>query len=113
VAHLFDARGCWIGVVKAWQTVPHDDAGALHRAMGAAAKVERELLAPVAARGAELTRKRLEDSRHNAGVLGQTPEEKKHQRAVRNYAGEVGELAEAADPSKTEGGDDFSAEALL
>ena len=68
-AHLFDARGGWTGVVTAWQTVRRDDVEGLARQMGAARKVEAELLAPVAAAGARITRQRLEDSQANAGVL--------------------------------------------
>lgn len=67
--HLFDARGGWCGAVEAWQRVRHDDIEGLHRQMGQAAKVEKELLAPLAARGRELTQKRIEDTRHNAAVL--------------------------------------------
>jgi len=69
VLHLFDARGGWVGQVDLWQKVPHVDHEALQEQMGAAAKVERELLAPLAARGAQLTRKRLEDARHNTETI--------------------------------------------
>jgi hypothetical protein len=68
-AHLFDARGGWVGVVDSWQTVSPLDVEGLHRQMGRAAKIERQLLEPLAARGAEITRRRLEDSQHNAAVL--------------------------------------------
>jgi hypothetical protein len=71
-AHLFDARGAWVGVVDAWQKIRRDDVQGLHEQMGRAAKIERELLTPVAARGAELTRKRLEAAQHNARVLDLT-----------------------------------------
>ena len=67
--HLFDARGGWRGTVSAWQTVQANDSEALHRAMGAAAKAEAELLTPLAARGRVLTRERLEQVRENVGVL--------------------------------------------
>ncbi|HBJ87120.1 MAG TPA: hypothetical protein DDZ88_25325 [Verrucomicrobiales bacterium] len=67
--HLFDARGAWVGCVRAWQTISHTDTEALHRQMGRAAQIERDLLRPVAARGAALTRARLDDARHNATVL--------------------------------------------
>lgn len=66
---LFDARGRWLGFLQAWQKAPHADPEALHRQMGAAAKVQSELLRPLAAAGADLTRKRLEDTRHNSRVL--------------------------------------------
>lgn len=67
--HLFDVRGRWVGQVETWQRIRRDDVAALHRQMGESAKVEKELLAPLAARGAELTAKRLEDSRHNIGAI--------------------------------------------
>jgi len=69
IAHLFDARGSWIGQVSAWQTVSQGDTAALNRAMGAARKVEAELLAPVARTGARITKERIEAAQHNAGVL--------------------------------------------
>jgi hypothetical protein len=67
--HLFDARGCYAGSCRRMQKVCRADTEALHRACGAAAKAEAELLAPVAARGAALTRQRIADAKHNAGVL--------------------------------------------
>lgn len=66
---LFDARGCWVGFVSAWQRPSQSDPVAIAEQMGRAAKVEKELLAPLAARGLDLTRQRLEDSRHNTNVL--------------------------------------------
>jgi hypothetical protein len=69
VAHLFDARGAWLGIVQAWQTVSQLDAEALHRQMGEAARIEKQLLAPLAKRGAQITRQREADARHNAAVL--------------------------------------------
>jgi hypothetical protein len=68
-AHLFDGRGAWIGVVSAWQTVRRDDVAGLHRQLGEARKVESELLAPVAATGARITKRRIEEAQHNAGIL--------------------------------------------
>ena len=68
-AHLFNARGGWTGVVTAWQTIRRDDVEGLKRQLGEARKVEAELLAPVAAAGARLTRERLENAQHNARVL--------------------------------------------
>jgi hypothetical protein len=67
--YLFDGRGSWIGVVDAWQPVSRTDIDALHAQMGRAAKVQSELLRPLAQHGAELTRKRLEDAQHNSRVL--------------------------------------------
>ena len=68
-AHLFDARGAWVGVVTAWQTICRNDVAGLERQMGAARKVEAELLAPLAATGARLTKERLEAAQNNARVL--------------------------------------------
>ena len=68
-AQLFDARGAWVGVVSAWQTHRRDDVAGLERQLGAARKVEAELLTPLATTGAKLTRERLEASQHNARVL--------------------------------------------
>jgi hypothetical protein len=70
--HLFNAKGGWIGVVDAWQRIPHTDTEALHAQMGRAASIEKQLLAPMAARGAAITRQRLADAQHNIEVLGQT-----------------------------------------
>lgn len=87
-AHLFDARGRWIGVVDAWQTVSPLDIEGLHRQMGRAAKIENQLLAPLATRGAEITRQRLADAEHNAAVLNTrtpiTPDEKAAAKFVRH-----------------------------
>ena len=77
-AHLFNARGGWVGVVTAWQTVRRDDVAGLTRQLGAARKVERELLQPLAATGARLIQQRIADAQHNASVLGG---EAKRQRA--------------------------------
>lgn len=68
-AHLFDARGVWHGTVKAWQRVSRDDTEALSDRVREAAKIEQELLRPLARRGGELLRKRLEDSAHNAATV--------------------------------------------
>ena len=69
VAHLFDARGRWVGTVESWGRVSMEDTEALERQMGRRAKIERERLAPLAAAGARLTRKRLADATHNAELL--------------------------------------------
>jgi hypothetical protein len=116
VAHLFDAAGRWVGVVDTWQTISQTDTAGLHRQMGEAAKIESQLLAPVAARGAEITRQRLAAAQHNAGVLTSDA------RKLRKFKGGMEELASSAaeameDREPAEAGttnqDDFSAEALL
>jgi hypothetical protein len=100
--HLFDARGRWIGQVKAWQRVQHDDIAALHAQMGRAAKIEKELLSPVAARGAELTRTRLENTRANIDALSH---DKKHARQIRKHEGDMSELVEPSMSSPSPGGE--------
>lgn len=77
--HLFDARGSWVGQVQLWQRISQADPDALHRQMGRAAKIERELLAPVARRGADITRQRLDSARHNAQVLASISSASKNQ----------------------------------
>lgn len=67
--HLFNARGSYVGSCQRIQRVCRADTEALHRACGKAAKAEAELLAPVAAMGADLTRQRIADAKHNAQVL--------------------------------------------
>lgn len=90
-AHLFDARGAWVGVVNAWQTIRRDDVSGLHRQLGEARKVEAELLAPVAATGARITKQRIEDAQHNAEVLG--GDAKRQQKNLRQFEGDSGSLA--------------------
>jgi hypothetical protein len=67
--YLFDARGAWVGQARSWQRISQNDIEGLHAQMGRAAQIEKELLAPVAARGRDLTRQRLEATQHNVGVL--------------------------------------------
>lgn len=68
-AHLFGARGQWLGVVKSWQRVMRDDPAALAEQMREAARIEADLLRPVARRGADITRRRLADARANIDTL--------------------------------------------
>lgn len=74
--HLFDARGGYVGACPRWKSPTRSDTEALQRQMGQAAKIERELLEPVARRGADITRQRIEDARHNAEVLKGTTDPK-------------------------------------
>lgn len=117
-AHLFDARGAWVGVVDAWQKIRRDDVAGLHRQMGEAAKIERQLLQPLAARGAELTRQRIEDAQHNAEVIG--GEAKRQAKNLRKFDGDAGGLLDETDcedarPAKEnlQSTDDFDAAGLL
>ena len=94
--YLFDAKGGYLGACPAWEKVCKTDTAALHRQFGRVAKIESELLAPVAARGAALTRKRIEDAQWNAKVLGGKPvttEEKARQSELAKRAREVGTSA--------------------
>lgn len=114
--HLFDARGRWIGQVNAWQTISRNDPEALHRQMGAAAKVERELLHAVSARGTDLTAQRLDATRNNIAAL-RAPERAEAAR-LRKLAGVEGDVADLVDvdpePSPAAESDtDFAAEGLL
>jgi hypothetical protein len=68
-AHLFNARGGWVGVVTAWQTIRRDDVEGLTRQLGVARRVESELLAPLAATGARMIKERIEAAQHNAAVM--------------------------------------------
>lgn len=64
-----DAKGQYLGACSRWEKIARSDVDALHRQMGAARKLEAQRLAPLAARGAEITRQRIADARHNAGIL--------------------------------------------
>ena len=68
-AWLYDARGRWIGTTEAWQSVSHMDTDGLHQQMGRAAGIERQLLSQVARGSARITQKRLDETKHNIGVL--------------------------------------------
>ena len=69
--YLFDAQGRFAGSCPRWDSPTRDDAEALHRAMGRARKREAELLAPLAQRGAALTRQRIKEARENALALSE------------------------------------------
>ncbi|MDE2099090.1 MAG: hypothetical protein KGL39_17685 [Patescibacteria group bacterium] len=120
--HLFSAAGAWIGQVRLWQRVPQTDAAALHRQMGAAAKVERQLLAPVAARGAELTKARLAATQQNIATLRRPPltDEQKAEAAFVAAEGQAAAqdilasaspepLAESGIPTNSNAGEDLLA----
>ncbi|MCX8156176.1 MAG: hypothetical protein N3J91_07000 [Verrucomicrobiae bacterium] len=65
----FDQHGRFIAALPRLDPVDRADIEAIHRACGRAAAIEAELLAPVAARGAALTRARAHMHAHNAAVL--------------------------------------------
>ena len=91
--HLFDARGGYLGSCERETAVCRADAEALHRACGRAAKIEADLLAPVAQRGAGVTRQRIADMQHNTAVLRGSPiteTEKRIEADAREIARESG-----------------------
>lgn len=83
--HVCNSRGGYLGTCSRWDSVSRADADALHRQIGRAKKVQAEILAPVARRGAGIMRERLADIRQNIAVAGGraiTDEEKSRQRAL-------------------------------
>jgi hypothetical protein len=70
---LQDARGKFIGIAPRVQSVCSNDLDAIHRACGAAAKVESAALAPIRARHAQEARSKAARHRHNAGLLDNRP----------------------------------------
>ncbi len=69
VAHLFDAGGRWLGTVKAWHAVSRIDEAGLAEQMAEVAEIQAQMLQPLARRGAEITRRRLQDAAHNAATV--------------------------------------------
>lgn len=69
----FDAAGRFIADCPRIQSICRGDVEALHRACGRVAHIEKTLLEPVARRGAQLTRQRIENARWNADVLAGAP----------------------------------------
>jgi len=113
-AHLFNARGGWVGVVTVWQTVQHDDIEGLKRQMGAARKVESELLTPLAATGARMIKARIEDAQHNAEVLGGGAAAARKKTELRRFDGDASDLLEEpTTPTSETETNQFSAEGLL
>jgi hypothetical protein len=111
--------GAFLGTCQRWEAPSKDDVDALHRQMGAARKMEAELLAPVARRGAELIRRRIEMHQHNAGVLAGaaiTEPERALAARVRGEKGDIGEMIPAqiaAAPEADQGDDDGGMNDLL
>lgn len=98
--HLFNARGGYLGACRRMNKICRSDTEALHRACGAAAKAEAELLVPVAARGAEITRQRIADAKHNAGVLAPAPGPKQSTaKALEPYVQSIEEITETLSPA--------------
>lgn len=92
-----DARGAYIGACARWNKISRADDEALRRQMGEASHALNERLAPLAARGREMVRQRIADTRHNAAVLGGvpiTPVEKSRARNLRNFKNDSAQLLE-------------------
>lgn len=90
--HVSDARGRYLGTCQRWGGITRSDTDALHRRCGEVAKVERELLAPIARRGAGITRERIHELQHNAAVLdgrAVTPDEKARKAELARSAAEI------------------------
>lgn len=106
--HLFDAAGRYIGTCPLRHRVRRDDEEALKRAMDAASRALKERLAPVARRGADITRQRIADAKHNAAVLGDAPvttTEKQRAKDVRQHEGDAADFLPGPpehDPAVTE-----------
>ena len=99
--YLFDAKGRYAGSCPRWDSPTRDDAEALHRAMGRARKREADLLAPVAQRGANVTRKRIEEAKENARLLA--AEQKAPSRRIRIPKGAKAEdFLEPPEPEEAE-----------
>lgn len=113
---LCTAKGGYIGTCSPWNSPCRSDVESIHRQMGLVKKIEAELLAPVARRGAALARETLEMHRHNAAILQSsltrpTPSDPR----LKDLAGNISEFLEAesqpastAEPSPEQG-----AESLL
>lgn len=67
--YLFDAQGRFKGVAPLIQRACPTDLEKLKRVFGANEKRLATLLKPVAAQGAEITKRRIEDMKHNAALL--------------------------------------------
>jgi hypothetical protein len=93
--HLFDHLSGWVGQVNLWQRPMQMDIEGITEQMGAAAKVERELLAPVASRGVALIRARVADSQHNAALLASAEAGEEPQETIR--AADMRQSIKAAD----------------
>ena len=65
VAHLFDARGRWIGTTRQIARIRHGDEEAYNDRVKDVARMERHELARVVRTGGELSRRRMDDARHN------------------------------------------------
>jgi hypothetical protein len=101
-------------VVTAWQTISRDDVAGLNRQLGQARKVEAELLQPLAATGAKITKQRSDDAQHNAEVIG--ADAKRQKANLKKFEGEASDLLDVAAPRESAADssiNDFSADALL
>lgn len=86
VLWAYGARGEFVAACPLMDRADRADQRALEHAFGRAAKSERELLDPVADLGREIVRRRIEDARHNAGVLAEAVDLKSAAKAARQVA---------------------------
>jgi hypothetical protein len=130
---LCNAKGGYVGSCQPWASPCHSDVERIHRQMGMARKIEAELLAPVARRGADLSREKLAMHQHNAAVLAGkatadprlrnfkgtmddlVEDEAPSADAPRESTGDLSDFVEAPQPTSTAqpSNDDLSAEGLL
>jgi hypothetical protein len=71
--YIYDASGRFKGACKRIESISRDNVEEIQKQCGRIAHVEKELLKPIAARGAALLRKRIDDARSNAEVLSSAP----------------------------------------
>jgi hypothetical protein len=74
-----DAKGRFLGIAPRITRVSRHDVESIHRAIGAAAKKETQLLAPLRQRQMQASREKLALHRHNAGVI------EDHQDAIADF----------------------------
>jgi hypothetical protein len=117
---VHDARGRHLGIARRAVRVSRADDEALKRQFGRAEHRLNDLLKPIRERHADLTREGARRNAHNADVIAGKPmtvEEKERARAMKNFSGDLGSLAEpeaTTNPAtETEEGDTFSTEGLL
>lgn len=89
--------GGYIGTSKLWGREDVLDVDALQRRCGEVAKIEAAELAPIAKRGADLIRKRIERSSNNAAVLAGKPVTLEEKAAARILKGAIKTAPDALD----------------
>lgn len=110
---LYHADGSFAGCAPLYARVQRGDAKGLQRAFAR----KQAALAPLRAEAnrvaAPLTESAMDRAAHNTHLFGQTPEEKRRERQIQKYAGDVAELADVSTKGEGKGEEDFGAEGLL